>query len=168
MRLTFISIFILLAMTMISAQQPSVHYTLGMPNPSTHLLEVEVSIGNLPGDLKELDFILPVWRPGRYMVMDFASGIQEVSAVDGDGKQLAWSKIEKSVWRVMTGAGREVTLRYKVYANEFGLRTRGLNDEHAFVDGSAVFMFARLASMSAMPKSAPTHTAMNVTLTAVG
>jgi predicted metalloprotease with PDZ domain len=141
MKLLLISISILFIMTITSAQQPSVHYTLGMSKPSTHLLEVEVSIGNLSHDLKEIDFILPVWRPGRYMVLDFAGGIQEVSAVDGNGHQLAWSKIEKSVWRVTTALSKEVTLRYKVYANEFNLRTRGLNDEHAFVDGSAVFMY---------------------------
>lgn len=112
-----------------------------MSKPSTHLLEVEVSYEHLPRNLQQLDFILPVWRPGRYMVMDFASGIQDVSVIDGNGKQLIWSKVEKSIWRVRSNGSNAVILRYKVYANEFNLRTRGLNDDHAFIDGSAVFMY---------------------------
>ena len=76
------------------------------------------------------------------MVLDFAGGVQEVEAHEGGGSTLSWSKAGKSLWRVQTNGAGSVTLRYKVYANEFNLRTRGLNDEHAFVDGSAVFMYA--------------------------
>jgi predicted metalloprotease with PDZ domain len=35
-----------------------------------------------------------------------------------------------------------VTAKYVVFADEFRDRTRDLNDEHAFVDGAAVFMYA--------------------------
>ncbi|HTK82816.1 MAG TPA: M61 family peptidase, partial [Bacteroidota bacterium] len=125
-----------------AASQTTVHYTLSMSKPSTHLLEVGVTYDRLPASLREVDFILPVWRPGRYLVLDFASGVQDVAAHDGGGNTLEWSKVEKSLWRVQTKGASSVTLRYKVYANEFNQRTRGLNDEHAFIDGSAVFMYA--------------------------
>jgi predicted metalloprotease with PDZ domain len=124
------------------SQQPAIHYSLGMSQPSTHLLEVEVRCENIRGGAETIDFILPVWRPGRYVVLDFAGGIQSFSASDGDDKPLSWSKTDKATWRVTAGKANAVTIRYKVYANEFNMRTRGLNDEHAFVDGSAVFMYA--------------------------
>lgn len=121
---------------------PVVHYSLAMSKPSTHLLEVEIAYDHLPSEMKSLDMILPVWRPGRYLVLDFAGGVQDFSPVDGSGKSLRWSKIEKSLWRIETQGAPSVSVRYNVFANEFGLRTRGLNDEHAFVDGVSVFMYA--------------------------
>jgi predicted metalloprotease with PDZ domain len=126
---------------MTSAQQPSIHYILGMSKPSTHLLEVEIVYDYLSSEEKSLDLQLPVWRPGRYVVLDFASGVVAFSALDVKGNPLRWSKADKSLWRVETAGSSKVTVRYRVFANEFNLRTRGLNDEHAFVDGAAVFMY---------------------------
>lgn len=130
-----------MTLSMASSQPVTIHYNLGMSRPSSHLLEVEMSIEQLQSDLRELEFHLPVWRPGRYMVLDFAGGIQGFTTTDGKGNPLVWSKIDKSTWRVSTQGTSKVTINYLVYANEFGLRTRGLNDEHAFIDGAAVFMY---------------------------
>ena len=123
------------------SQNPTLEYKLGMSKPSTHLLEVELSVKGLPSGGSAIDFLMPVWRTGRYVIFDFAGGVQEFSARDGSGSLLKWSKTEKSTWRVEKNRATAVTIRYKVYANEFDMRTRGLNDEHAFVDGCAVFMY---------------------------
>ncbi|MBI1806384.1 MAG: M61 family metallopeptidase [Ignavibacteria bacterium] len=129
------------ALNMASAQPPSIHYSLSMSKPSTHLLEVEIKYDGIPGGEEALDVLLPVWRPGRYLVLDFASGVQEFSASDAKGNPLRWHKAEKSMWRVEARGSASVTVRYKIFANEFNQRTRGLNDQHAFVDGAAVFMY---------------------------
>lgn len=123
------------------AQQPSIHYTLGMSKPSSHLLEVGLTLDRLPEGDSSLNFILPVWRPGRYLVLDFAGGVQNFSAADPDGKPLRWEKVEKSLWRVETKGSSRISISYTVFANEFNQRTRGLNEDHAFIDGAAVFMY---------------------------
>src|SRR5262249_9663409 len=138
------ALFLLIASlsTMSSAQQqPKIRYTLGMSRPSTHLFEVEVTIENLPPSLDSLDVMMPVCRPGRCVFLDLAGGVQDSSAAGARNKELEWSKVNKSTWRVRTERSEKLVARYKVYANEFSLRTRGLNDEHAFVDGSGVFMY---------------------------
>ncbi len=127
--------------SMMTLAAPSVRYSLSMSMPSSHLFEVDVTFDHLPSELRSLDLRLPVWRPGRYLVLDLASGIQEFAAADGNGQPLQWSKVEKSLWRINTNGSSRVSAHYKVYANEFDLRTRGLNDEHAFVDGVSVFMY---------------------------
>ena len=123
------------------AQKPTVEYNLGMSRPSSHLLEVELNIRNVPSGTAGIDFLMPVWRTGRYVLFDFAGGVQEFSAADGSGAALRWAKTDKSTWHVDKGRSTSVTIRYKVYANEAGERTRGLNDEHAFVDACGVFMY---------------------------
>ncbi len=135
-------LILLTATTMTLAQQPTIRYTLGMSKPATHLFEVELTYDRLPAEPADLDLILPAWRPGRYVVLDLAGGVVDFSAVDGKGNALPWKKVEKSLWRVARGAAQEVKVRYTVFANEFNLRTRGLNDAHAFVDGAALFLYA--------------------------
>ena len=139
----FILIFVVTSLLPIMgvAQHPSIHYTLGMSKPHTHLFEAEMTINGLRNDDQALDVRLPVWRPGRYVIFDFAGGVQEFSAVDGNGKSLRWKKIDKSTWRVEAAGGSAVTVRYKVFANEFNQRTRGLNDRHGFVDGASLFVY---------------------------
>ncbi len=143
MRNSIVIVSLILVTTMATAQKPSIHYTLGMSKPYTHLLEVEVRIENLPSADKELDLIMPAWRSGRYVIFDFSGGVQEFSTVGENDKPLAWSKIDKETWRVERLKSSVITARYLVYANEFGDRTRGLNDEHAFVDPATTFMFVK-------------------------
>ena len=134
---------LLIVTIMANAQGPSIHYTLGMSKPYTHLLEVEVNVGKLASSDKELDLIMPAWRSGRYVIFDFSGGVQEFSAADENGKPLQWSKIDKETWRITRGKASAITARYLVYANEFSDRTRGLNDDHAFVDPATTFMFVK-------------------------
>jgi predicted metalloprotease with PDZ domain len=134
-------LFTLLLPACMLAQTTTVEYKLAMPKPSNHLLEVELCLKNLPSGTPSIDFQLPAWRTGRYVMFDFAGGVQEFSAADGSQGTLRWAKTDKSTWRVEKGHSSAVTIRYKVYANEFGDRTRGLNSEHAFVDACGVFMY---------------------------
>ena len=124
------------------AQTPTIQYKLGMSQPWTHLFEVEVSYSGLPRSGETFDLLLPVWRSGRYVVFDFAGDVQEFSAQDGKGSPLGWEKTDKMTWHIRKGSSTTVTAKYKVYANEVNQRTKEMNDQGAFLDGSAVFMYA--------------------------
>lgn len=117
------------------------NYTLSMPEPSNHYFNVVIFLNELPAAENEFSLKLPVWRPGRYLIFDFASGVQEFSACDEDGNFLKWRKTDKSTWLIAKGSLTTITVKYKVFANEFSLRTRGLDDTHGFVNGTAVFMY---------------------------
>jgi predicted metalloprotease with PDZ domain len=111
-----------------------------MPDPSNHLFEVRIDFDNIKEN--QIDLILPVWRPGRYVVFDFSSGIMDFSAYDNKSNPLKWKKIDKSTWRIQVNTLSGFYVTYKVYANEFDLRTRGLDEEHGFVNGTSVFMYS--------------------------
>src|SRR5690349_9586520 len=144
---TDMKLFLLILLTgltsqMIQAEQVKIHYTLGMSKPSSCFFEVEIAFQNLPSTDKVLELILPVWRPGRYFIFDFASGVQDFEAFDGKGKILNRKKTDKSRWEIAKGSSSLVIVRYKVFGNEFTTRTRGIDDTHAFVNGTAVFMYS--------------------------
>lgn len=124
------------------AAQPRIQYTLSMPRPSGHLFEVTLHFAGLPAGREVLDVRLPVWRPGRYLILDFAGGVVRFDPRSGEGSALTWTKTDKSTWRIRTAGATDIRVHYEVYADEFDQRTRGLDDEHAFVNGTAVFMYS--------------------------
>jgi len=117
----------------------SITYILSMPEPSSHIFEVKIEFDNIKES--HIDLLLPVWRPGRYVVFDFSSGVIEFNAVDGNSAPLKWKKTVKCAWRIETNSASGMTVFYRLYANEFDLRTRGLDEDHGFVNGTAVFMY---------------------------
>jgi predicted metalloprotease with PDZ domain len=102
-----------------------------------------MTISDLSPGEKTVDVSLPAWRTGRYAILDFAGGVVEFGVSNDAGEPLLWDKVDKNTWRITKGKSRTVRVEYGVYANEFQLRTRGLNSEHGFVDGTAVFMYLR-------------------------
>ncbi|HMK38709.1 MAG TPA: PDZ domain-containing protein [Bacteroidota bacterium] len=123
------------------AAQPRIQYTLSMPRPSSHVFEVSLRISGMPAGKEFLDVQLPVWRPGRYMVLDFAGGVIRFDCRSAEGSGVSWTKTDKSTWRISAAGARDLSVHYEVYADEFDQRTRGLDDQHGFIDGTSVFMY---------------------------
>ncbi|MDA0986621.1 MAG: PDZ domain-containing protein [Bacteroidetes bacterium] len=133
-------IFQLLVISIMKSQT-SVNYKISMPEPQSHIFEVEAQFENISKKSKEFKVQLPVWRTGRYVLFDFAGDVLTFSASDGNGKNLNWKKIDKTTWIIDLNSSKKINLKYKVYANEFNSRTKGLNSEHGFIDPSAIFVF---------------------------
>jgi predicted metalloprotease with PDZ domain len=87
---------------------------------------------------ESVDLHIPVWRTGRYEILNLANGIREFSANNNDN----WHKIDKDTWRLHGDFSHGVEVRYQVYANQLGKRTRHVDDSHAFLDASAVVMYS--------------------------
>src|SRR5512138_1459126 len=86
----------------VSAQKIS--YTLAMPEPWTHCFLVTLQLEGLDDAAESVDLQMPVWRPGRYRVFDFAGGVVRFSAATPDGKAIRWEKMDKSTWRIEKGS----------------------------------------------------------------
>jgi predicted metalloprotease with PDZ domain len=113
-------------------------YTVAMPAPHTHLYDVSVEVDTCSGST--LDFKLPAWTPGSYMIRDYARHVQAFSAQAGE-QHLAWHKIDKHTWRVESLGADRVTVRYKVYANELSVRTSHLDASHGYFNGATLAMY---------------------------
>ena len=118
---------------------PNIEFTVSMPQPHTHLLEVEMRVRNASTPA-QTDLVMPVWTPGSYLVREFARHVQDFEAKGAAGRALAWSKVNKNTWRVETGGQRDWRATYRVYANELTVRTSELNDRHAFWNNTALLM----------------------------
>lgn len=115
-----------------------IHYTVSMPRPETHYFEISGRIENVAGP--QLRLVMPVWTPGSYLVREFARNVQDFSA-SAEHKALAWEKVSKNVWQVATDGASVVEVKYRVYANDLGVRTSDLDDEHGYFNGANLFFY---------------------------
>jgi predicted metalloprotease with PDZ domain len=118
----------------------AVEYTIGLYEPQTQYVEMTATFADLDG--VALDVHLPTWRPGKYLILDMVGTLTGVHAFAPDRSPRTIAKTSKSTWRIDLAGSDHVTIAYRVYANSLGDRTRHVDDTHAFLDGSAVFLYS--------------------------
>jgi len=116
-----------------------IEYIVSLPAPQTQIVEICMRVRNIASPY--LDLALPVWRTGRYAVINPAGTVHGVHARSAAGTTLHISKLDKTTWRVQTGGCPEIDVRYSVFANSLGDRTRHVDDTHAFLSGATVFFY---------------------------
>ena len=116
-----------------------IEYIVSLLSPQTQTLEICMRVRNVA--TPHLDFALPVWRTGRYAILNPAGTVSRVRAQDVAGSSLAISKLDKTRWRVETHGSSEIEVRYSVYCNSLSDRTRHVDDTHAFLSGATVFFY---------------------------
>ncbi len=110
---------------------------ISLSDRHAHLVHLETNLRDVSADVVE--FSMPVWTPGSYLVREFARNVLDFSARDGEGTSLAVSKVDKNTWRVETAGASSLTVSYTVYANELSVRTSEVNAEHAFLSPAGLF-----------------------------
>ncbi|MEJ8755469.1 PDZ domain-containing protein [Pontibacter sp. H259] len=137
-RFLFILLFFVVGMVS-PALAAELRYTLEMPQPHTHYFEVTAELEG--ARKKYVDFTMPVWAPGSYLVREFAKNVEGFAATDGNGKALRSEKIDKNTWRVYSNRASKIKANYKVYAFELTVRTSFLDASHGYVNGTSIFMY---------------------------
>ncbi len=132
--------------TSTSQVAPTINYQVAMPNPQNHLFEVTLHL--LGYSLSTLDLKMPVWTPGSYLVREYAKHLQDFSAFN-DNKALNWHKLAKNHWQVDTSDISEITIRYRIFANELTVRTNHLDATHGYFNGAALFF--RIPEFDSLP-----------------
>jgi len=121
----------------------TIHYLVAMPSPETHLFEVTLRILNYHSPV--LDLKMPVWTPGSYLVREYAKNLQDFVAFAGEksgtsgNKPLTWQKLSKNHWQVEKNNVSELTVRYRIFANDLSVRTNHLDPSHGYFNGAALF-----------------------------
>jgi predicted metalloprotease with PDZ domain len=116
------------------------HYQVAMPQPETHLFEITLQIKGWQSDV--LDLKMPVWTPGSYLVREYARHLQDFSAETPDSaKSLFWQKQSKNHWQVNTSGTSDITVRYRIFANELSVRTNHLDATHGYFNPAATCFY---------------------------
>jgi predicted metalloprotease with PDZ domain len=120
-------------------QASKLTYHLSMPQPNSHYFAVKIDVQE--NTVAQQEFKLPVWTPGSYLVREFSKNLNQVRAIDAQGKELTVKKKAKNAWEVQCNGAASYTVFYEVYAFELSVRTPFLDNTHGFVAGAGVFMY---------------------------
>jgi predicted metalloprotease with PDZ domain len=114
-------------------------YVLRISEPEARRLDVELHVQ--PRGQKSLEFRLPVWTPGSYLIREHQRHVDGVTATSG-GQHLTVTKADKHTWRVETDGSEPVKLSYRLHCFELTVRTNHIDPTHGFINPSAALMFA--------------------------
>lgn len=118
---------------------PAIHYRLAVPHLAAHFFVVTIVVDDV--NSPTLDFQMPAWSPGRYVIYDFAHNVQEFRAQGDRNAPLESQKIDKQTWRVTTAGSHRVAVEYKVFANTLSGTFSQLNEQHANYNGASIYMY---------------------------
>jgi len=134
---SILSLVLLLTSIMAAKAQVKIAFEVSFKEPQAHYAEVQMNISGLAKDY--VDVKMPVWTPGSYLVREFEKSVEEFKATAG-GKQVKVEKVRKNTWRIFSAKAANIKINYRVYAFEISVRTPFIDDSHAFLSPTGIFM----------------------------
>ncbi|MHC4841811.1 MAG: M61 family metallopeptidase [Planctomycetota bacterium] len=108
--------------------KPTVHYTVRMPDPSSHNFEVEI---RLTGMDESAALAFPCWTPGSYKLREFGKNVNSFTA-----KGASVEMLDKQRYLLEGIKNGRASCSFQYYADELSVRTPHLDDTHGFFLGT--------------------------------
>lgn len=128
----------LLSSALIANAQEKIAFEISFKEPQAHYIEVKMVVsGNKENTIKVK---MPVWAPGSYLIREFPKNVEGFQA-KGNGNELAFAKTDKNTWQIQTNKAENIEINYRVYAFEVSVRTSFVDESHAFLSSTGIFMY---------------------------
>jgi predicted metalloprotease with PDZ domain len=127
-----------LVLFVMTTKAANIEYSISFTEAKGHYVDVLMNIKANKG--KKVELKLPTWAPGSYLIREFSRHVEEVKAT-ANNASLKVTKKDKNTWVVDNPNGADITVQYRVYAFELTVRTSFVDDSHAYLNGSNVFMY---------------------------
>jgi len=134
-----ISLFFIAIMTTSLSAQNKIAYEISFSEPQAHYVDVVMEISGLKGEY--LDLKMPVWTPGSYLIREFGKNVESFEAFNAEGVSLNAQKVNKNTWRVTIHKNGSIKVSYRVYSFEISVRTSFVDESHAFLSPTGIFMY---------------------------
>lgn len=131
------TITLLFALTLAALAQDPIRYTVRIPEPHTHYLEITASI---PAAKPSVELYMAVWTPGSYLVREYARNVENFQARTAAGRALTWTRTSKNRWRVDAANEPRIDVSYRVYAHEMSVQGNWVDAGFAMLNGAPNFL----------------------------
>lgn len=118
-------------------QSYEISYDLSFDIPEKY---IDVDMTYIPTGKRQetVEFKLPVWAPGYYIIIDYPKDLTGFDAKDQNGNPLRWEKKGKNAWVVETAD--TVHVSYRIFSDFRTVAECRVEESAAFVPGNGVFM----------------------------
>ncbi|WP_082911365.1 M61 family metallopeptidase [Pedobacter psychrophilus] len=110
-----------------------INFEVSFTEPQAHYADVKMTINNI--NKNDLLVKMPVWAPGSYLVREFSKNVESFTA------NTSFEKITKNTWKLNTKGKKSVTVNYRVYCFEVSVRTSLVDNTHAFLSPTGIFLY---------------------------
>ncbi|MCF8284205.1 MAG: PDZ domain-containing protein [Sphingobacteriales bacterium] len=128
---------IVIGMMANTVEAEKISYQLTFPEAQGHYVNVTMDVKT---SKDEVVVKMPVWAPGSYLVREFARQVEGFNAKAG-GTSLSFVKRDKNTWVIKNPTKSAISISYKVYAFELTVRTSFIDESHAYLNGTSIFMY---------------------------
>ncbi len=136
----FFSNLVIYCLLSLSLYSQEINYTLSIENPHRNYFNIEISYD--VQNQEYIDFIMPAWTPGSYVIKDWSKNVIDVHAKNDVDSVLACYKIDKQTWRVKVEQSKIIRFSYKVYAYSLNNPYHAhIEKDFAYFNGAVIFMY---------------------------
>jgi predicted metalloprotease with PDZ domain len=114
------------------------HYHISITHSHQQFIKFRVLFSGLP---ENASIHLPVWRPGRYELGNFAKNVRKFSVNDSDGAAIPFEKTALSTWVLKNKAHQVVEVSYEYFAAELNAGSSYLNADQLYVNPVNCFVY---------------------------
>lgn len=123
----------------LAKNQPETQYTLEWGADAEHTFTIRMIAEAEKG--KYTRFRMPAWRPGRYILQNYAVAVSDFKAFDLNGNALAWEKTDKDTWQVQNAGKGKIQVQYRYYANTLDAGSSYVGKDLYYFNGINLFMY---------------------------
>lgn len=120
-------------------------YLVEIKAPETHMVRVKIDAMR-PKNTNKLQFFLPSWSPGSYLMREYSRNIRTLRVLNKTGEFLYFDQITKGIWEIdwtksdIKSDSEEFSFEYEIYCHELTVRTSHVDISHAFLHGPSYLM----------------------------
>jgi len=122
-----------------AVESPAVSHTLSFPQRTNQYVHINTKI---PVAANQVEWALPSWTPGSYLIRDFVADLERFRASTADGRPLPVRKLAKNRWRIDTRGVTELILDYDVWAGERNVAVSWVESGIALLNGAGLFLYS--------------------------
>ena len=124
----------------ISAPISDVRYEVTFDSTTAQSRTLKVTMSFATSGTAPVILSLPAWTPGAYEMTWFAKWVSSF-APTGDGKALAWDKLDYDTWRVRPDGAKRVTVAFDFLADSLDNAMAWSRPDFALFNGTNVFLY---------------------------
>lgn len=115
-----------------------ISYQVYFRQPELHNIEIEMKIS--VDNTEPVQLYMPVWTPGSYMVREYSKNLDQFQVFNESKKNVSFQKNSKNTWSFIPEKVGEYFIHYRIYANEWSVRTNHVDIDHAMLNGAPTFI----------------------------
>lgn len=119
---------------------PYFFYTLSVPDPATHVYQVQLSTSGWDQDT--VQFMMPTWMPGYYQKMDYSGDVFNMVAEDEHGTGIPLNRVDNHTWHVRDVRNKAFRITYDIRTERQFVANSYVDSLHAYIIPENSFLYA--------------------------